>query len=195
MTNQTLYQYVINNLSSFVQNLSTRTIFSITRSAFESSSKEDIILWPIFGSNGFPITIAYTEGTAEQVQQIYHELLGVSDKLSQEDCEKYNQQLLQRGFVRDIQVPLNLKGECVKAFDPETKRCKVSKDKFSCMGCGKSWVPMSYMSKTCKTHPNPDWFEPLKYRINPLMAEHGVSTTAPLVWANNNVKRVFVPKK
>lgn len=148
---------------------------------------------PIFGSNHFPIHMLSSgwEGNATELGTVLRHLCDVHKSLSREDCLKWNAALEERGAAPLI--PKNLEGSCVKEVFPKGV-CKASPDKWSCMGCGKSYVPNSYMASSCKKHPDPEWLGPLSQDVEALIEEHGVSNKAPIVWANSQGSRMFIPK-
>lgn len=148
---------------------------------------------PIFGSNHFPIAMVTSgwEGNQTELGAIIRHLCDVRSQLSRTDCLLWNSALEERGIAPF--VPKNLEGSCVKELFPKGV-CKASPDKWSCMGCGKSYVPGSYMTASCKKHPDPLWAIPLSKEIEELIAQHGVSNKAPIVWANSEGARLFVPK-
>jgi hypothetical protein len=142
--------------------------------------------YPVFGSNHFPITY-YTN--IDTIPEVLQELCSLYKEFSKEDCHAYNQSLLAAGVVRT--APANLEGICVKEIKGA---CRATGDKWSCGGCGISWVPGSYMSKTCKQHPDPFWLEYLQADVKAMLDQHGVSDTAPIVWVNGQGERRFKPK-
>ena len=148
-------------------------------------------LRPIFGSNSFPIAVHAPGMPQSEVAYLLGLICSVRTKLSRDDCLIWNAALETRGDV--LLVPKNLEGSCVKALFPKGV-CKASPDKWSCMGCGKSYVPDSYMAKSCKRHPDPLWLAPLSADVEALISEHGVSDKAPIVWINSEGHRLFVPK-
>lgn len=143
-----------------------------------------------FGSNGFFIYV-----NKRNSDQEYSEVIRQHENFPLDECHEFNQLMLKHGYLPDKYIPERLTGECLKPEDSK-KKCKASPDKWSCIGCGKSWVPKSYMSKTCKSHPFPEWAEPLDSKIDKdIAAAGGVSKTAPLVWAGGETKKLFTPKK
>lgn len=143
-----------------------------------------------FGSNGFFIYVNKRDSDKE-----YAEIIKLHESFSLKECQEFNQIMLKYGYLPDKFVPEQLTGQCLKPNDSK-KKCKASPDKWSCIGCGKSWVPKSYMSKTCKSHPFPEWAEHLDSKIDKDISEAGgVSNTAPLVWAGGETKKLFSPKK
>lgn len=171
------------------------TIFSLlSESALDKICSVDLMglafMHGVFGSNGFFIHVQKRDADAE-----YKEITQLQDKFPLEECQAFNALMVKHGYVSEKYAPEELTGQCLKPNDSK-KKCRASPDKWSCIGCGKSWVPDSYKSKTCKKHPHPEWAEPLQDRITQAIQENGgPSTTAPLVWAMKETKKIFIPKK
>lgn len=149
-------------------------------------------LYPVFGSNSFPITYHTNIRSEAEVKRLLSKILDARNSLTKEACEFWNQAL--NRFV-GTPIPQNLEGVCIKTMSSSNNSvkavCRATPDKWSCSGCGKTWVPGSYMSASCKSHPDPFWKDALQPDLDALIKEHGVSKEAPLVWADGQASRLF----
>ena len=164
-------------------------IFTLSEKASELMTSESILFGdffhPVFGSKKFPISYS-TSLCEEGIESLLEELFNKRENFSLEGCFKYNEWLKIKGLAK---VPVTLIGQCV---GKDSGACKSTRDKWSCGGCGKSWLPGSYNSSTCKNHEFPFWFKFMKNEINRDMEKNGgVSNKAPLVWTSTECFRPF----
>jgi hypothetical protein len=154
-------------------------------------------LIPVFGSRKFPIEY-YTSGVEKSRElEILTTLYTVAAKLPISVLERFNARLNALGSLpKKIVAPEELSGNCIKTH-PANKnpasRCTPTLDKWSCLGCGKSWVPGSYMSATCKKYDYPWWVEipAIRENIESDIEALGESTKSPIVWLHSKSIRAW----
>jgi len=107
-----------------------------------------------FGATRFPIDYKFTQTPkyrqGEILSYVLSDLRNIRSKLTIELCTEYNE------LFGNPQTP---DGLCRK-----DETCKVLRPhKFACRGCGKVYVPDSYVSKNCNTNmTKPFWYPYLK---------------------------------
>lgn len=133
-----------------------------------------------FNSAGFPGEYYAHNLSQDQVEKALDEIFAARKQIPLSLIQKYHSFLNNVGVGRASTGLAN--GVCVKPESPFL--CRANTNKWSCAGCGLTWVPGSYVGpkKKCKDHPDPWWLPRVADEMLEIIEMHGgPSDSGPIV--------------
>jgi hypothetical protein len=141
----------------------------------------------VFNCACFPV-IYYSDFDEDETHTLLKSVFDARTSLSVDDCHTYNQWAHAEGLLS--RIPISLSGICVKP-NPKYKHpdCK-NLSKWTCGGCGRTWLPGSLVDPICVVYPDPWWMNYIGEEIRALIAANGgPSKTDPLVFFPDGAHR------